>query len=390
MEDRSRSVLAAALAFVCTATLSACGDDASARNNTDAGRDAGAARDAGGKPHDAGRDTVMDASHTHDAAPRPRPDASSPHRDAGDDAGNEDAGPAQMTLADTGLYSDFASETLAPGVHAFEPQFFLWSDGAAKKRYFYLPPNTQIDTSTMDAWKFPVGTKAWKEFTRDGVRVETRLLEKTAQGWFMMAFLWNKAQTEAVAAPYGMKNANGTQHDVPASSACHVCHDGMPDRLLGVSAIQLSHNKPGLTITTLQNASLLTNAPSRAFVVPGTQADQDALGALHANCAHCHNPGGAAVDRARGMDLRLLTGSLASVTGTPAYSTTVGVALVSKTVPGATLRIAKNDPSMSGLYLRLTAMRGPVQDDLAMPPLATELADSSTEAKVATWITNFP
>ena len=29
-----------------------------------------------------------------------------------------------------------------------------------------------------DSWRFPQGTKLWKEFTRDGVRVETRLLQK--------------------------------------------------------------------------------------------------------------------------------------------------------------------------------------------------------------------
>ena len=36
----------------------------------------------------------------------------------------------------------------------------------------------------MDEWHFPVGTKVWKEFSRDGKRLETRLFWKTEpNGW---------------------------------------------------------------------------------------------------------------------------------------------------------------------------------------------------------------
>src|SRR5688572_13616865 len=78
-------------------------------------------------------------------------------------------------LSASGLYSGPATESLAPDVRSFRPRFELWSDGASKRRFIWLPPGTQIETSDMDEWQFPVGTKLWKEFTRDGVRVETRL-----------------------------------------------------------------------------------------------------------------------------------------------------------------------------------------------------------------------
>ena len=51
---------------------------------------------------------------------------------------------------------------------AYAPKFQLWSDSATKKRWIYLPPGSQIDTSDMDFWKFPVGTKVWKEFSAVG------------------------------------------------------------------------------------------------------------------------------------------------------------------------------------------------------------------------------
>src|SRR5262245_45194627 len=72
-------------------------------------------------------------------------------------------------LSATGLFAAQPAESLAPGVRSFRPRFELWSDGASKRRWIWLPPGTQIDTSDMDAWQLPVGTKLWKEFTRDGV-----------------------------------------------------------------------------------------------------------------------------------------------------------------------------------------------------------------------------
>src|SRR2546423_1675242 len=78
----------------------------------------------------------------------------------------------------TGLYANRDSTQIAPGVMPYTPGVLLWSDGAEKQRYLSLPPSTQIDTSDLDAWKFPVGTKAWKEFRLDGALVETRIFWK--------------------------------------------------------------------------------------------------------------------------------------------------------------------------------------------------------------------
>ncbi len=46
--------------------------------------------------------------------------------------------------------------------------------------WVYLPPGATIDTSNMDEWTFPVGTKFWKEFVVAGVLTETRLLHKVS------------------------------------------------------------------------------------------------------------------------------------------------------------------------------------------------------------------
>src|SRR5829696_2454750 len=56
------------------------------------------------------------------------------------------------TLQETGLYSDFATLEVDPRHLAFSPQYPLWTDGAAKRRWISLPPGSAIDGSDPDAW----------------------------------------------------------------------------------------------------------------------------------------------------------------------------------------------------------------------------------------------
>ena len=71
-------------------------------------------------------------------------------------------------LSQTGLYTDIGAGTITPEALLFRPQFKLWTDGADKRRWLQIPVGETIDTSDMDAWRFPVGTKVWKEFSREG------------------------------------------------------------------------------------------------------------------------------------------------------------------------------------------------------------------------------
>src|SRR5690348_229412 len=116
------------------------------------------------------------------------------------------AGRLPERLSETGLYSNIATGELSPGVLAYSPQFQLWSDGAEKRRWILLPDAQPIDTSTMDEWSFPEGTKVWKQFSVGGVRVETRLLEKSGPGdadWLSLAYVWRPDERDALAAPLG-------------------------------------------------------------------------------------------------------------------------------------------------------------------------------------------
>lgn len=291
---------------------------------------------------------------------------------------------APALLSATGLYQNIAARTLAPGVLPFTPQFPLWSDGAEKRRWVHLPACAKIDTSDMDRWEMPVGTKLWKEFSFNGARVETRYLHRFGPGpndYVFQAYQWSQDGTDATPVPNGgVKNANGTEHDIPGEWECEVCHGHAPERVLGLSAIQLSHAGPGLTIASLSAAGRLT-VPSAGFSVPGNTTARAALGYLHGNCAHCHNPAPSAVWFNRPYSLKLLT-TATSVAATDAYLTAVGVAPEKFVHPGITHRITAGDPASSAVTYRMS-VRG---SEDAMPALGTELVDPDGLARITAWI----
>ena len=157
----------------------------------------------------------------------------------------------------------------------------------------YVPSCRKIDTSDMDHWSFPIGTRVWKQFTVGGKIIETRLIHRYGPGpddWIFAAYQWNDAGTDADYVADGVVNAKGTQHDIPSNVDCSKCHSKLPEHLLGLSAIQLSHTGAGVTIRSLSDAGMLTVPAPNGFTVPGSDpATQAALGYLHANCGNCHN-----------------------------------------------------------------------------------------------------
>ena len=281
-------------------------------------------------------------------------------------------------LSQTGLYTDLAAGVLAPAAEAYAPRFELWSDGASKRRWLWLPPGAQIDTSDMDAWQFPVGTKFWKEFTRDEVRVETRLLQRQPSGWIGVAYLWQRDGTDAIAAPYGAIDAAGTPHDVPASNECDACHGGRSSYVLGFSALQLAMpaEPDSLNLDELIRLDLVSDIPPATPRVPGNETEQAALGYLHANCSHCHNGARPQRDGSRCFDpdsdidffVRAAEGS--NVAETATYRTAKDVCFE----PG--------QPDESAM-LELMGQRGRFRQ---MPPLATEVVDAPAITQLRRWI----
>lgn len=235
------------------------------------------------------------------------------------------------------------------GVTLYQLNTPLYSDGALKFRYLYLPPGTQAHYDATDVFDFPVGAVLIKTFafatdmrqpSEDVRYLETRLLIHRANGWIALPYVWNTEQTEARLSPIGAElsveftDENG-EHvaldwAVPNRNQCAGCHarEGHNAVLpIGPTARNLNRDiryapniapDAGGTILTIAagdnqlrhwaSIGLLDRAPddaprmAAAFDASSGTLEQRARAYLQVNCAHCHNPNGPA--HTSGLDLR--------------------------------------------------------------------------------------
>jgi hypothetical protein len=110
---------------------------------------------------------------------------------------------------------------------------------------------------------------------------------------------------------------------------------------------------------------------------PATTA---ALGYLHANCGHCHNQNGTSWPDTQ-MVLRSVVAD-AGIDASAVYRSIVSVPLQYWRGGAITVRVAPGQPDASAIVARMSA-RG---NDDQMPPLATELVDSTGLDTIRQWI----
>jgi hypothetical protein len=318
----------------------------------------------------------------------------------------------------TGLYLKRDPTQHAPSAAPYTPGVTLWSDGAEKHRYLYLPPGSQIDTSNVDAWRFPVGTKAWKEFRVDGALVETRLLWKRGEGtWESGTYVWDEMGKAATLKTDTKGTILASGYEIPAPRDCDKCHHGGSDKLLGVEAVALAlPTAQGMNLASLAAAGFLSHAPDPLHVTlpeDTTGKAAAALGYLHANCGMpCHSDRGLGdetelVLRLRADEFWLAQKSDAGIDGGPTsqndgghdsgpapvpgsvastdtYRATVGqrptTASVIQAYPMA-LRITPGAHDQSLVWL-LSHLRGKYQ----MPPLVSHRVDELATQQLADWI----
>ena len=308
-----------------------------------------------------------------------------------------------QTLRETGLYADWAARIVDPRHLAFAPQYPLWTDGADKSRWLSLPAGTWIDASDPDAWVFPVGTRVWKEFRFHGQPAETRMIERTAEGWRYASYVWRADGTATLVPARGILNSveirDGVRHAIPSRTDCTACHEAGPSRLLGVSALQLSRDRDplaphaervpegGITLDDLMTRGLVRHLPAAIAARPpriaaATPVERAALGYLHGNCGMCHTGAGemASLNFVLHYTLAGSDGTLAAAIRTtveqPSHFTATGR-------PDIHERVVPGHPDASMLIVRMTS-RHPV---LQMPPLGSRIVDDDAVALLRRWIT---
>ncbi len=298
-------------------------------------------------------------------------------------------------LSATGCFADTADLKPANNVAGYSVQSELWTDGAVKQRFVYLPPGTSLDITSNNEFIVPGGTVIFKNFAflQDGEvqNIETRMMIRDGDSWQFHTYVWDETGSDAELIPASDAvtlsididgQPESLEYLVPAERHCKLCHAPDGAELLGLVPRQLA----GQVDVADESGSIeQLEFLARYGYISGTHVSspwpepsdsQAALNArarsyLAANCSHCHRPGGMANNVGVVMDLSYDT-PLAE-TGLCDVATSLVSTLIHRVEPGA--------PEESWLYLRMIA-----DDDTRMPPLGTSLHDTLGIGLIRDWI----
>jgi YD repeat-containing protein len=298
----------------------------------------------------------------------------------------------------TGLYQDADTLEIADSLELFAPAYPLWTDAAQKNRWIFVPEGEKIDASDPNAWKFPQGTRLWKEFqSPDGTRkIETRMFMKSEEGdWSYTTYVWDDAGRRATRHDQGKElTVDGKPYALPSHTECNDCHAGRRERVLGFDAVSLgltSEGHDGMTLDKLVSEKRLKNfdgdSATQYQIGPDPEsAESRALGWMHNNCGvSCHNTNPNSKAYSSGLRLNL---DPTQLDGRPtsefiAIKTTVDQDVFALQWQGQK-RIEPGKPEASLLYKLIISRGDPKQQ---MPPLGTNYTDDESIEIVKAWIT---
>ena len=214
------------------------------------------------------------------------------------------------TLSEYGFFLDGRAQQPAHNVVPYRLNTPLYSDGAEKLRFVYVPPGKRLAAAGEGLLDFPVGSALIKTFAfgegSERRLIETRVLLHRADGWLALPYLWNEEQTEAKLAVAGARldlttpMGEAISYRVPNKNQCKECH-GLDGAVvpIGPAARNLSAEWLQANLGEVpEGADQFPAWENRASATP----EAAARAYLDVNCAHCHRPGATASNS--GLDLR--------------------------------------------------------------------------------------
>ncbi len=289
-------------------------------------------------------------------------------------------------LSAYGFFADAPAQQPVKGVVPYRLNTALWSDGADKLRFVYVPKGAKTVAQGEGLLDLPVGSALIKTFAfiENGKRrlIETRLLLHRAEGWVALPYLWNAEQTEARLALAGARVPATTpagqkiSYRVPNKNQCKECH-GLAGAVVPIGP--KARNLSRAWLASFVKAGHLDRVPAGADILPlGEDRTAKTVPAARAyldvNCAHCHRPQASASNS--GLDLRWEQADPAAlgVMKRPVAAGRGAGQFLFGIVPGK--------PAESIMAHRMAS----TEPGVAMPELGKDTVDTEGVALVRRWI----
>jgi uncharacterized repeat protein (TIGR03806 family) len=299
------------------------------------------------------------------------------------------------TLSAYRFFSDIRARTPAPRVTPYALNTPLFSDYAEKQRYLYVPAGRTAVYSATGVLDLPVGAALIKtfEYGRGAAfrPIETRVLLHRATGWVALPYVWNADLSDAVLKRAGARlpvtftdpssTAHSISYAVPNQNQCKECHAlGGAITPIGPTARNLND---GARLQALVAAKLLDRAPADAprlarWDDTAAPLDSRARAYLEVNCAHCHNPRGAASNSGLFLEHDRPAGAAIGIGKHPVAA--------GRGSGGLDVAIDPGHPERSILIHRLAS----TEPGVAMPELGRATTHAEGVALLTRWIATMP
>lgn len=286
-------------------------------------------------------------------------------------------------LSETKIFRNVQTLLTPSALVPYDIQSPLWSDGADKKRWVYVPAGAKATMKEDGTVTLPTGALLIKHFELGGRKLETRVLVTGEGTTYGMTYKWTAdgREAELVTDAVEEKIPEGTWH-YPSSGECWSCHRA-ENRILGFRGEQLNARGQLASFVAkgIIDAAETAKSPPPIAAPTDTSASLEAraMAVLQANCMPCHHPEASYLGGEETWNaMPNVPIAERGIVGKPHHNLPMALAFGIPTAP----LVAPGDPKNSILLQRMKT----TDRDLAMPPLLRTKVDPVGVAAVEAWI----
>ncbi|WP_244624395.1 SO2930 family diheme c-type cytochrome [Sphingomonas sp. So64.6b] len=298
-------------------------------------------------------------------------------------------------LSEFHLFTDIAARTPAPRVTSYTLNTPLFSDYAEKQRYLYVPGGKIAAYDPDKVIDLPVGSALVKTFgyQQSGKfkALETRLLLHRASGWVAIPYVWNADGTDAVLKRAGTRipvtftdpsgQSRTISYSVPNQNQCKDCH-ALSGAITPIGP-KIRNLNDGKQLQALLKAGMIDRLPADAprlarWDDAATPLADRARAYLETNCAHCHNPNGAASNSGLYLDWKQADANARGILKHPVAA--------GRGSGSNEFDIDPGHPERSILIFRMES----TDPGIAMPELGRATVHAEAIALLTRWISDMP